>query len=159
MHGENKARKDDRPSSSHLTTLSGINLDEEAPSDDLTIPRKVHYHSNWKHDQETVYCVKLSRAQDQGLRFWQTKSGAIIVHNPVPADCIYRVTSQNGDRTLFKRLSTRPAPKVTLRSNWHSQQRQQPLSGSASSSSTKLDAVGLGNRYVKKQYDRGSRIF
>ena len=62
--------------------------------------KKVRYHSNWKRNQDAVYCVKLSRAQDQGFRFWQTKSRAIIVHNPVPADCIYRVISQKGDRTL-----------------------------------------------------------
>ena len=103
----------------------GVNPDEEAPSDDFTIPRKVQYHSNWKHDQDAVNWVKLSRAQDQGLRFWQTKSRAIIVRNPMPADCIYRVISQNGGRTLSARLSTpRLAPKVTLRSNWQSQQQQ-----------------------------------
>ena len=50
------------------------------------------------------YWVQLSRAQDQGLQFWQTKSHAIIVHSPVPAGCIYRVISQNGDRMLFERL-------------------------------------------------------
>ena len=80
---------------------------------------------------------KLSRAQDQGFRFWQTKSSAIIVHNPVPANCIYKVISQNGHRTLFERISTpRPAPKVTLGCNWQSQQQQ--LSDSASPSSRTL---------------------
>ena len=54
---------------------------------------KVHYQSNWKHDKDGVYWEKLSRAQDQGLRFWQTKSNAITVHNLVPADCIYKVIS------------------------------------------------------------------
>ena len=49
------------------------NPDEEAPSDDFTIPKKVHCHSNWNRDQDAVYLVKLSWAQDQGLRFWQTK--------------------------------------------------------------------------------------
>ena len=70
----------------------------------------------------------------------------------MPADCICRVISRNGDRTLFERLSTpRPAPKVTLKSNWHSQQQQQqqPLSGSVSSSSRKLNAVETENRDVK----------
>ena len=96
-----------------LTPLNPFreNLDEEAPGDDLSIPRKVHYQSNWKHDQDAVCWVKLSRAQDQGLRFWQTTSHAMIVHNLVPADCIYRVMSQKGDRTLPERLPTlRPAP-------------------------------------------------
>ena len=87
-----RARRDDRPSSSHLSTLSvKIQMKKEAPSDDFTIPRKVHHHSNWKHDQDAVHWVRLFRAQDQGLRFWQTISTAIIVHNPVPTDCICRV--------------------------------------------------------------------
>ena len=88
--------------------------------------KKVHYHSHWKHNQDAVYWVKLSRAQDQGLQFWQTKSHVIVVRSLVPAACICRVISQNGDRILFERLSTpRPAPKVTLKSNWHSKQKQQ----------------------------------
>ena len=81
-------------------------------------------HSHWKRNQDAVYWIKLSRAQDQGLQFWQTKSLAVIVNDPVPADCIYRVISQKGDRILFERLSTpRPAPKVTLKAHWHSQQQ------------------------------------
>ena len=60
------------------------------------------------------HCLMI--AQDQGLRFKQTKSSAIIVRNLVPADRTYGVISQKGDRTLFERLSTpRCAPKVTLR--------------------------------------------
>ena len=67
-----------------------------------------------------------SRAQDQGLQFWQTKSVAIITHDIVPGDCIPRVISQNGDRVLFESLATpRPAPKVTLKSKWLVQQQQQ----------------------------------
>ena len=89
-------------------------------------PKKCSYYSNWKHDQDVVYWVKLSRVQDQGLRFWQTKSHAIIVHNPLPPDCIFKVTAKNGERTLFERLSTpRPAAKITLRSTWQVQQQHQ----------------------------------
>ena len=44
----------------------------------------------------------------------------------MPGDCIHRVISQNGDRALFERLATpRPAPKVTLKSNWLVLQQQQ----------------------------------
>ena len=98
----------------------------------------MHYHSNWKHDKDTVYWVKLSRAQDQGLQFWQTISNAIIVHDPVPADCIYRVITQYRDRILFDRPSTpRPAPRVTLRSRRQSQkQQQQPQQQHSESAST-----------------------
>ena len=75
---------------------------------------------------------KLSRAKDQGLQLWQTKSFAIITHATVTGDCIDRVISQNGDRLIFERLATpRPAPKITLKSNWLAlqpqlQQLQQP---------------------------------
>ena len=140
----------DRQSSSHLSTLSGKSRWRSTPVMTLqSVPKKVHYHCNWKRDQDAVYRVKLSRAQDQGLRFWQTKSRAIIVHYLVPADCNYRVISQKGDRTLFERLSTpRPAPKVILKSNWHSQQ-QLPLSGDVPSSFGKPVAVETGQRDVK----------
>ena len=91
-----------------LTLLSplGEKSDEEEPSDDLSVPRKVHYYSKWKHDQDAVYWVKCSQAKDQGLQFWRTKSNTILVHDPVPADCIYTVISQTGDRILFERLNT-----------------------------------------------------
>ena len=87
----------------------------------MRIQLKVHLsHGRDRH------CLLI--AQDQGLRFKQTNESAIIVRNLVPADCIFWVISQKGDRTLFERLSTpRLAPKVTLRRG-HLQQ-QQPLSG------------------------------
>ena len=58
-----------------------------------------HYHSHGKRKQDAVYWIKLSRAQDQGLQFWQTKSFAIITHSPVPGDCIYKVVSEKGDES------------------------------------------------------------
>ena len=76
------------------------------------------------------------RAQDKGPRFWQTRSHAVIVYNSVPADCIYKVISQKGKRTLFERLSTlRPAPKIALKGAWQSQQQQQQQDTSESASS------------------------
>ena len=83
-----------------LNPFSGDPEEEELP-DDYTVPQKVHYHSHWKRDQDVVYRVKLSRAQDQGLQFWQTKSQAIILNDPVLAECIYKVISQNGDRFVM----------------------------------------------------------
>ena len=68
----------------------GESQDEEG---DISKPRKGHYHSNWRHNQDAVYWVKLSRAQDQWLQFWQTRSNAIIVHDLVPANYIFRAIS------------------------------------------------------------------
>ena len=41
----------------------GDNPDEEAPGVDLSVPRKVYYHTNWKHTEDAVHWIKLSRAQ------------------------------------------------------------------------------------------------
>ena len=61
----------------------------------------------------------------------------------MPADCIYKVISQQRERTLFERLSTpRPAPKTALKSAWQSQrqeqqQQQQPITLESAASDTR----------------------
>ena len=98
---------------------------EEEPHNDYTVPQKVLFVTRWKDDQNAVYCVRLSKAQDQGLEFWQTKAFAIMTYATIPGDCIDKITSEEGNRVLFERLETpRPALKVTLKMNWHSQQQQ-----------------------------------
>ena len=93
--------------------------EEEELHFDHTVPQQVHDQTCWKRNQDAVKRVKLSRAQDQGLRFWQTKSFAFVTNATVPGDCIDRVTSQNGDRVVFERLATpRPAPMVGRTTCW-----------------------------------------
>ena len=112
-----------------LTARNPVGKDpeeEEKPHFDHTFPQKVPFETRGKRNQDAVYWVRLSKAQDQGLRFWQTKSFAIMAYVTIQGDCIDRVTAQTGDRVIFERLATpRPAPKVTLNSNWQSQQEQQ----------------------------------
>ena len=85
---EKRTKRDDKPSSSHLSTRSGDNPDEEEPSDDLLKQRKVHSHSKWKPRHDADYWINLARAQEKGLQFWQTRSHVIIVYNTVLAFCI-----------------------------------------------------------------------
>ena len=68
----------------------------------ITLSQKVHYLICCKHNQDAVYWLKLSRAQDQGLQFWQTKTFAIIAYGTVPGDCIYRVISRSGDSSIVR---------------------------------------------------------
>ena len=76
---------------------------------------------------KTLLVGKWSRSEDSGLRFWKTRSNAIIVHFRVPSDVTHRTMSQNSEKKkLFRRLSTtRLAPRVTRRSRWQSQQQSQ----------------------------------
>ena len=86
------------------TNPSGDDLEEERPHDDFTVPQKAPNVTKWKYDQNAVYWVRLSKAQDQGLEFWQTKSFAITTYATTPGDCIDRVTSQNGEWIFWKGL-------------------------------------------------------
>ena len=85
---------------------------------DIKKPRKVHYQIHWRPEQDAVYWVHLSTAQDAGLEFWQTGSNPIITYQSVPNECVVKVVSENGKRELFARqLTPREGPKVTLREN------------------------------------------
>ena len=96
-----------------------------------------------------MYWVRLSKAQDQGLEFWQTKSFAIMTYAAIPGDCIDRVTSQNGERVDFERLDTpRPVPKVTWKKNWQSQQQH---------SSSCTDVPSLVKTVVEKEHWAGAQ--
>ena len=42
------------------------------------------------------------RHKKRELTFWQTMSRSMVVHDSVPADCIEKVVSENGESTFFK---------------------------------------------------------
>ena len=65
-----------------LTQLnpSGKDPEEEKPHFDYTVPQKVPDETRWKRNQNAVFWVRLRKAQDQGLQFWQTKSFAIMTY-------------------------------------------------------------------------------
>ena len=86
---------------------------------DLLKPRKVHHQTHCGLEQDAVCWMNVSRAQDSGLKFWQTQSHAIIVYRSVPKEYVERVVSENGGRELFTRqLTPRRGSKVTFRNTW-----------------------------------------
>ena len=87
-----------------FTPLNPCGKDDEAEAvhGDMTVPRKFHYCSRWRHDQDAVYWRNLKKAQDLVLQFWQTKSNAVIVHDPVLPECIFKVIAR-----VDKKCSTR----------------------------------------------------
>ena len=58
---------------------------------DLTKPRLASYKQKWKVHQDTVYGVDFQLAQRKGLKFYQTRSNAIILFDTLPAYCIRKV--------------------------------------------------------------------
>ena len=115
-----KEREEGRPTIFFIP-LDPFNSDaDEAESmTDTTKPRTVQYQIHWRLEQDAVYWIHLSTAQDAGLEFWQTGSNAINSYQIVPKECVVKVVSESGKRELFARqLTPRERPKVTLRPAW-----------------------------------------
>ena len=115
-----KERKEGRQTI-FFTPLDPFNsgADEAELITDIKKPRKVHYQIHWRPEQDAVYWIHLSTAQDAGLEFWQTCANAIITYQSVPKEHVVKVVSESEKRELFARpLTPRKGPKVSLRPSW-----------------------------------------
>ena len=56
----------------------------------------------------------------QGLKFYQTRSNAIILHETLPAYCIPKVVRMETGEVIFEKVyaSPRPPPKISLQHDW-----------------------------------------
>ena len=91
---------------------------------DYSVPRHARYVQNtWKRHQDTVFWIDIDLGIiKEGLKFYQTRSNAIIFQGVLPPSCIVRAERLKSGETLYKRqyLSPRPPPKISLRHdfNW-----------------------------------------
>ena len=91
---------------------------------DYSVSRRARYVQNtWKRHQDTVFWIDIDRGIiKEGLKFYQTRSNAIILQGVLPPSCIVRAERLKGGEPLYKRqyLSPRPPPKISLRHdlNW-----------------------------------------
>ena len=72
-----------------FTAVNPMNKEHRDPNMiDLEIPRLAWYHQKkLKKHQNTVYWVDIKLAQKEGLKFYQTRSNAIILYDTLPAYC------------------------------------------------------------------------
>ena len=72
--------------------------------------------------KDTVFWVDIDLGIKEGLKFYQTRSNAIILQGTLPACCIPKVERLMTGEVLYERpyLSPRPPPKISLRRdlNW-----------------------------------------
>ena len=90
---------------------------------DYSAPRLARYMQNaWKRHQDTVFWIDIDLGIKEGLKFYQTRSNAIILQGALPANCIVRAERlRNGEKLYEKQyLSPRPPPKISLKYdlNW-----------------------------------------
>ena len=87
---------------------------------DLSVPRHAQYlHKAWKRHQD-VYWVDINLAITKGLKFYQTRSNAIILQETLPAYCIPKVVRMETGGVLYIKvyMSPRPPPKISLKHEW-----------------------------------------
>ena len=87
-----------------FTPLDPFNSDaDEAESiTDTTKPRKVKYQIDWRPEQDAVYWIHLSTAQNAGPEFWQTGSNAIITYQSVPKECVVKGCQRKWEKRIVR---------------------------------------------------------
>ena len=86
---------------------------------DLEAPRHAQsMHKAWKRHQSMVYWVDINLALKKGLKFYQTRSNAIIIlHETLPAYCIPKVVRMETGEVIYEKVnaSLRSPPKISLK--------------------------------------------
>ena len=79
-----------------------------------------HMHKAWKKHQNTVYWVDIKLAQKKGLKFYQTRSNAIILHDTLPACCIPKIVRMEIGEVIYEKVYTsfRQLPNISLKHDW-----------------------------------------
>ena len=88
---------------------------------DLIVPRRAQcLHKAWKRHQDAVYWVDINLAIEKGLKFYQTRSNAIILQETLPAYCIPKVVRMETGEVIHEKvyMSPRPPPKISLKNEW-----------------------------------------
>ena len=88
---------------------------------DLSVPRLAQCkHKAWKKHQNTVYWADINLALKKRLKFCQTRSNAIILHETLPACCIPKVLRMETGELIYEQVyaSPRPPPKISLKHDW-----------------------------------------
>ena len=72
---------------------------------DLEAPHLAQYmHKPWKKHQNTVYWVDINLALKKGLKFYQTRSNAIILHETLPTCCIPKVVRMETGEVIYEKV-------------------------------------------------------
>ena len=76
-----------------------------------------YLHKAWKRHQDAVSWVDINLANTKGLKFYQTRSNAIILQETLPAYCTPKVVRMETGEVLYEKVyvSPRPPPKISLK--------------------------------------------
>ena len=72
---------------------------------DLSVPRRAQYQQKaWKRHHDAVYWADINLAIETGLKFYQTRSNAIILQETLPAYCILKVVRLKTVEVIYEKV-------------------------------------------------------
>ena len=104
-----------------FTAVNPMHKNHQDPIDhDFTKPRLAFHNQKWKVHQDTVYSVDFQLAQRKGLKFYQTRSNAVILYDTLPAYCISKAIVMKSEEITYQKVyvSPRPPPTISHKDNW-----------------------------------------
>ena len=93
-----------------FTPVDPMNKEHKDPDTvDLKAPRLARYlQTACKKHQNMVYWVDIKLAQKKGLKFYQTRSNAIILYNTLPAYCIPKPIKMETGEIIYEKAYASP---------------------------------------------------
>ena len=116
--GQNSSRERQKV---FFTAVNPMNKNHQDPQQlDLTKPRLASYNQKWKVHQDKVYWVDIQHAQRKGLKFYQTRSNAIILYDTLSAYRISKVVVMKSEEIIYQKafVSPGPPPTISFKDNW-----------------------------------------
>ena len=92
----------------------------------------------WKNHQNTVYLVDINLALKKGLKFYHTRSNAIILYDTLPAYCIPKAIMMETGEIIYEKVyaSPRRPPKISFKDNWMKELGSEAAGGGKDSQQT-----------------------
>ena len=104
-----------------FTAVNPMHKNHKDPQElDLTKPRLASYKRKWKRHQDTVYSIDIQLTQRKGLKFYQTRSNAIILYDTLPAYCTSKAIVMKCEEIIYQKVyvSPRPQQKISYKDFW-----------------------------------------
>ena len=96
-----------------LTAVNPMHKNHKDPQElDLTKPRLASYKRKWKRHQDTVYWVEKQLAQRKGLKFYQTRSNAIVLYDTLQAYSTSKAIVMKSEEIIYQKVYVSPRPQT-----------------------------------------------
>ena len=107
-----------------------------------------------------MYFVDIKFAQKKGLKFYQTRSNAIILFDTLPAYCIPKVVRMETGEVIYEKVhaSPRTPPKISFKESWMKELGSEVAGGGKDSQPMTKNPIGRTGRLVLSEEPSSSSV-